>query len=130
MAISGPRSWGLCLNDASAGVQARSYFVEFLRSLGTSAPRLAAAELIFGELLGNVVRHAPGPVEISIDLEDESLVLHVTDSGPPLVVTEYRLPEEILSERGRGLFIVAQLATDVCVDVKAGGNRISVTMTR
>jgi hypothetical protein len=27
---------------------------------------VAAAELVFGELIGNVVRHAPGPIEIEL----------------------------------------------------------------
>ena len=131
MPASGPRAWTLFLEEASAGVNARSHFVEFLQSFPSSEPFVGAAELIFGELLGNVVRHAPGPVEVSIDLSDDSVVLHVLDSGPPLILTEYRLPEEVLSERGRGLFIVAQLAADVCVEARqGGGNHISVTISR
>jgi anti-sigma regulatory factor (Ser/Thr protein kinase) len=130
VSVSGPRAWTLSLEDASAGVHARSHFVEFLRSIDADTRFVDPAELVFGELLGNVVRHAPGPVEIAIDLSDESMVMHVVDSGPPLVLTEYRLPEDVLSERGRGLFIVAQLASDVSVDVRRGGNRISVTIAR
>jgi anti-sigma regulatory factor (Ser/Thr protein kinase) len=77
------------------------------------------------------VRHAPGPVEIAIDLNEDSIVLHVLDSGPPLVLTEYALPDEVLSERGRGLFIVAQLAANVRVEGRrGGGNHISVTIAR
>ena len=128
---SGPRAWTLSLDEAGAGVNARSHFVEFLQSFAKSDQFVGAAELIFGELLGNVVRHAPGPVEIAIDLNEDSIVLHVLDSGPPLVLTEYALPDEVLSERGRGLFIVAQLAANVRVEGRrGGGNHISVTIAR
>jgi anti-sigma regulatory factor (Ser/Thr protein kinase) len=131
VSVSGSRAWTLSIDDASAGGHARSHFVDFLQSVAGNEQFLSAAELIFGELLGNVVRHAPGPVEIWIDLNDDVMVLHVVDSGPPLVLTEYRLPDEVLSERGRGLFIVAQLAADVFVDAReGGGNHISVSIAR
>jgi anti-sigma regulatory factor (Ser/Thr protein kinase) len=121
----------LSLEDARAGVHARSHFVAFLQSIECNLEFIGTAELVFGELLGNVVRHAPGPVEIAIDLEDDSIVLHVTDSGPPLRLTEYNLPHDALSERGRGLFIVAQLAHDLQVELVGNrGNHISVTMRR
>jgi anti-sigma regulatory factor (Ser/Thr protein kinase) len=81
--------------------------------------------------LGNVVCHAPGPVEVSADCFDDALVLHVIDSGPPIAVTEWHLPEDKLSERGRGLFIVSQLAADLRIEHVANyGNHISVTMPR
>jgi anti-sigma regulatory factor (Ser/Thr protein kinase) len=128
--FSGPYAWGLSLDDASAGTRARSDFAAFVRSLGISEHFVGTAELVFGELLGNVVRHAPGPVEIYLDVERDALVLHVIDSGPPLALTEYRLPDELFSERGRGLFIVAALASNFRVNARARGNHISVTLDR
>jgi anti-sigma regulatory factor (Ser/Thr protein kinase) len=105
--------------------------VEFLRSAGSSERFINTAELVFGELLGNVVCHAPGPVEVSVDCFDDTLVLHVIDTGPPIAVTDWHLPEDTLSERGRGLFIVAQLAANLRIEHIANyGNHISVTMPR
>ncbi len=99
-------------------VHARTQFVEFLRSIGTGDELVYKAELVFGELLGNVVRHAPGPVEISFDLDSYSGggILHVIDPGPEFPLTARHLPDDVLSELGRGLFIVQQLATDVRVE--------------
>jgi anti-sigma regulatory factor (Ser/Thr protein kinase) len=111
-------AWMFASADARTAVDARTQFVEFLRSIGTSDDLVYKAELVFGELLGNVVRHAPGPVEISFDLDSYSGagILHVIDSGPEFPLTARHLPDDVLSELGRGLFIVQQLATDVTVE--------------
>ncbi len=119
------------MDDAGQAVDARSHFVEFLQRIQSDNEFIATAELIFGELLGNVVRHAPGPVEIAINLNEAALILHVIDSGPFLPIAERRLPDDMLSERGRGLYIVEQLAAEVRFERNAGcGNHIIVTMLR
>jgi anti-sigma regulatory factor (Ser/Thr protein kinase) len=88
-------AWMFASEDARTAVDARTQFVEFLRSIGTGDELVDKAELVFGELLGNVVRHA---------------------SGPEFPLTARHLPDDVLSELGRGLFIVQQLATDVRVE--------------
>ncbi len=130
--MNGSRAWNLCLADARAAIGARSQFVQFLQGVESDDDFIVTAELIFGELLGNVVRHAPGPIEISIDLSDDFMVLHVIDSGPLLRASgELRLPDDELSERGRGLYIVEQLAAELRFERNAGcGNHVSVTMLR
>lgn len=131
VSVAPRRTWSLLFDDARAAWDARSHFVDYLHSIGSGKRFINAAELIFGELLGNVVCHAPGPVEVSVDPNDDKLVLHVIDSGPPIAVTDWRLPEDTLSERGRGLFIVAQLAAEVRIEhIVNYGNHISVTMPR
>lgn len=122
-------AWTFTSEDARAAVDARAQFVDFLRSVGSGDDFVARAELIFGELLGNVVRYAPGPVDISLDLEAESSTLHVIDSGPPFSLGATRLPDDELSELGRGLFIVQQLAANVRAEyIPNYGNHISVTL--
>jgi anti-sigma regulatory factor (Ser/Thr protein kinase) len=126
--VSGTPAWTLYVNDAGAAVDARANFVRFLQGVGNTEDFLDRAELVFGELLGNVVRHAPGPVEITVELNDDAIVLHVIDSGPPLRTAKHRLPDDLLSERGRGLFIVEQLAAEMHVERIKRGNHISVTL--
>jgi anti-sigma regulatory factor (Ser/Thr protein kinase) len=107
------------------------HFVEFLEGAYCDHDFIDRAELVFGELLGNVVRHAPGSLEISVFSNDDSIVLHVIDSGPPFALAARRLPDDVFSERGRGLFIVEQLAANVSVErVVDRGNHISVTLAR
>jgi hypothetical protein len=69
----------------------------------------ASAELIYGELIGNVVRHAPGPIDVDVML-DGRVRLVVQSSGPSIRVAP-SLPASPLAECGRGLFIVNALGT-------------------
>ena len=111
-------SWSFdATGPASNG--ARRAFLAYLGSKnnGGKALDLAAAELIFGELLGNVVRHAPGQVEITLDWTDELPVLHVLDNGPGFQSrrARERLPADDLSECGRGLFIINACAAQFTI---------------
>ena len=76
---------------------------------------LDAAALIFGELVGNVVRHAPGPISIDILWESDMAVLRVTDRGPGFDWDgDARLPDRF-AESGRGLFIAFSVAHNLRV---------------
>jgi anti-sigma regulatory factor (Ser/Thr protein kinase) len=66
------------------------------------------------------VRYAPGPIEIMFDWTQGAPVLHVLDRGPGFTLTP-KLPSDLLSERGRGLFIVWSLAEDFNVTERYDG---------
>jgi PAS domain S-box-containing protein len=120
-----PPAWSFEADDARAASNARTRFLEFLTADGAN-PIAAKAELIFGELLGNVVRHAPGPVEVVYETTGRRAVLHVIDSGEAFASAR-GLPIDPLSELGRGLYIIERLAGTVRVEHVAGyGNHISV----
>ncbi len=79
------------------------------------------SELIFGELLSNTVRYAPGPVEVVLDWSESSTaILHFLDAGPGFVLMP-RLPSDLLSERGRGLFLIWSMSEDFNVTKRADG---------
>jgi anti-sigma regulatory factor (Ser/Thr protein kinase) len=129
VSIGRPPAWTFVAEDARAAVDARAQFVGFLHQAGYDDDLVDRTELIFGELLGNVVRHAPGPVEVSFEVGPASATLHVIDSGPGFSVTHARLPDDAFAELGRGLFIVAQLAAGVRVaHIPNCGNHISVVL--
>jgi two-component sensor histidine kinase len=67
--------------------------------------------MIFSELIGNSLRHAGTRVRVALDLTHEHAVLHVLDDGPGFWLNP-KLPAEPYSERGRGLYIVAELARE------------------
>jgi hypothetical protein len=125
-------SWAFdATGPASTG--ARRAFLRCLDEKTGARPAIdvAAAELIFGELLGNVVRHAPGLVEITLDWTGEFPVLHVLDNGPGFRSrrSRERLPVDDLSESGRGLFIVNACATKFSVRNRNGrGTHASATL--
>lgn len=123
--------------EASAGSSngVRRAFLASLMSKAEAAKTLdlAAAELIFGELLGNVVRHAPGPVDITLDWTSELPVLHVFDNGPGFRSRRKRerLPQDDWSESGRGLFIVNACAADFTIGNREGrGTHARATLPR
>ncbi len=92
-----------------------------LREAGVREKQLDAAEHVFGELLGNVVRYAPGAIEIVFDWRRGAApVLHVLDRGPGFTFAP-KLPSDLLSERGRGLYIVWSLAEDFNVTPRYDG---------
>lgn len=120
--------WAFDAENARAAQDARTQFVRYLRANGTDSEDIGMAELIFGELVGNVVRHSPGPIDINLDWADDRPVLHVLDRGPKFTLTK-ALPEDVLSESGRGLFIVKALSGDIRVEHISGyGNHVVVEL--
>lgn len=75
----------------------------------------AAAELIYGELIGNAIRHARGKVRVRLDWDGEFPSLWVHDEGERYA-SPIALPADPLAESGRGLYIVKALARDFRVE--------------
>jgi len=128
VALRAEPDWSFGTDDARAAADARANFVAFLRGETGDSDLVDRAELVFGELLGNVVRHAQGPVEIVVYLRPEGPELHVIDTGDPFRA-ERGLPSDVFSDFGRGLYIVRQLARDVFIEhIPNCGNHVTVTL--
>ncbi len=112
--------WSFDSDDAATATRVRHQLSDILRSVGANANETADAELVFGELLGNVVRHTSGMAEAALDLSGDAPVLHVLDRGPGFTFYA-RLPNDSMSESGRGLFITTMLARDVTVVPRMDG---------
>jgi PAS domain S-box-containing protein len=112
--VGNMRRWRFASLDAEGLVRMRREFRALLIGFGLPELRLEAAELVLGELAGNVVRHAPGAVEFVLDHTGGDLVLHVIDDGPGFERAPM-LPIDVMSESGRGLFIVAELTREFSV---------------
>jgi anti-sigma regulatory factor (Ser/Thr protein kinase) len=97
------RRWSFDARQQATAAVARAEFREFLRSRSASSEQLSRAELIYAELLGNVVRYTPGPVEIRVDWNRGIPVLHMFDLSPGFQFVP-RLPPDMYSEGGRGLY--------------------------
>lgn len=120
--------WSFQCQDARRAENVRAHFLKFLYTFATRQSDFAAAEMIFGELIANVVRYAPGHVAIRVEWHDQSPVLHVADQGAGFD-PKFALPEDPLAESGRGLFLVHALATRVEVDYAKGrGTTVSVVL--
>lgn len=122
------KRWSFDAENARAAQDARGEFVHYLRRHVVNGSSISAAELVFGELVGNVVRHAPGPIDIDLDWSHEHPILHVIDRGKPFEAGG-TLPPDILSESGRGLYIVRQLTSDLRVEHVPGyGNHVTAEL--
>jgi anti-sigma regulatory factor (Ser/Thr protein kinase) len=100
--------------DAELASSARRLFIACMRGQASADCDLFGAELAFGEILGNVARHAPGPVEIHLIWEDLGARLEVWDHGPG-----YQLDASLgglLDEYHRGLFLAAQYTEELRVE--------------
>jgi signal transduction histidine kinase len=122
------RSWSFNIHDAAAAARARRSLVQALRVGGAADGDFEAAELILGELIGNVARYAPGVIEVTLEWGDRWPTLHVVDRGPGFD-SDPRLPGDPYSEAGRGLYIVSVLGMDLRAEQVPGrGNHVSVTL--
>ena len=115
--------------ESSSEIDARRLrreLIDLLRTQGHGD--FDAAELVYGELIGNVVRHAPGRIKIRLDWEDDLPVLTVGDRAQPFSVNA-KLPEDIMAECGRGMFIIKTLVRDFHIrDVPGDGTEVRVTL--
>ena len=120
--------WSFESQDALAAQSARSSFVAALARDASPDSDLAAAEVIFGELIGNVVRYAQGPIDIDLEWTKTAPVLHVLDRGGGFDLRS-TLPDDVMSEHGRGLYIVSVLGYGLHADRLPGrGNHVRVTL--
>jgi anti-sigma regulatory factor (Ser/Thr protein kinase) len=121
--------WQFEAADARAAYTMRDEFFRRLRDVcSPDEDALCTCGLIFAELVGNAVRHAPGPLSISLEVRDDDAVLHVIDKGPGFQYDPV-LPENLWAEGGRGLFLVASLARRVKVERLPGlGSHVVVTL--
>jgi anti-sigma regulatory factor (Ser/Thr protein kinase) len=122
-------SWRFEADDSRSAAHARSSFVAHLHQLQADEQTIEFAGTVFGELVANVVRHASGPIEIELVRENGDLFLYVRDRGPHFVAGDASLPADIMSEGGRGLFLVRSHASMPVVKRRfGGGNEIHVRL--
>jgi integral membrane sensor domain MASE1/anti-sigma regulatory factor (Ser/Thr protein kinase) len=123
------KTWSFHSSHSYSAHHARHEVMQFIAGLAPGDEDLFTAELIVGEILANTVEHAPGLVNMEIDWSEASPVVTVVDSGPGLERFAAALPDDALTEDGRGLFLVKTLARDLHVESDAGyGTKMTVVL--
>jgi anti-sigma regulatory factor (Ser/Thr protein kinase) len=107
---------------ASAGEVRRQLGAD-LTGAGLPPAVVGDAALVVSELVGNSVRYARplagGWLQVSWIIDEDRVLLRVSDGGGPSVPVRHEAgPEDV---RGRGLAIVAALARDWGVEVARNG---------
>ncbi|MDQ2866323.1 MAG: serine/threonine-protein phosphatase [Candidatus Eremiobacteraeota bacterium] len=115
------RRWRFDPMWPDAAQRVRSEIAAELRAHGFSAVDTTTFETIYSELISNALRYAPGTIDVfyepNADNADNA-ILHVFDDGPGFEYLPH-LPYDLFSERGRGLFLISQLAHDFSVEPNA-----------
>lgn len=138
-ASRGLLSWTLEAGDAARVSRVRRQVMTALRGRAAAGSDLDSAELVVAELLNNALAHTSGPAWVALSWDGPHPLLSVTDLGPgfadrPELLDEQqrlvpRLPEDELSEHGRGLYLIALLTRDLAVTPRpTGGSVVSVTL--
>ena len=114
------RMWIFRSSNAEHARAARRSFVKRLGATASAAD-CWYAEVIFGELVSNVVRHAPGTVAMWLELNEENAVLYAHDDGPGCTATRPFLG---------GLNLVGKLSPQLCINrvPYKSGTQISVVL--
>lgn len=90
--------------------------------------QLSASELIVTELLGNVARHTPGPAEVTLEWNAGVATVRVFDQGKRFDPPKHHELRDVLSESGRGLYLVHAIAHDLRVEWTGSGNCVSAVL--
>lgn len=100
-----------CPRDALAG---RQLLERYLSDHTREGSDLFPAALVYGELVSNVIKHAPsGGVRVWLEPYRDKFALCINDAGSGFSDREAgRLPDE-RAESGRGLYIVRQVCEEV-----------------
>lgn len=109
--------WEYAADDAAQAVQAHSQFRDALRKVPLECGDLGA-EIVFGELVSNVVKHAPGPISMTFEVGTEHAFLHVRDCGPGFV-PRITVPTDLFAETGRGLSLAHQFCSELRVEISS-----------
>jgi GAF domain-containing protein len=107
-------NWGFDVADSASAYAIKQDFLSAVFGYAGRHAETNACEVIFSELVGNALRHAPGRLSLALSTDDEGLWLHVMDEGRGFDAKP-ALPTDIWSESGRGLFLVDALANAVVV---------------
>lgn len=118
--------WKFDAEEAKHAHRRRPEFIRHLRAHAASGSDFAAAEIIYGELVSNVVRYANGRISIVLEWELTFAVLRVRDFGKGFE-HDFHLPHSA-SESGRGLFIVHNLARKLEIEARSTGSEVRATL--
>jgi|GEM_PF-4023788 len=116
-----------CARDALAG---RALLEHYLSEHAAEGADLFPASVAYGELLSNVIKHAPSSgVRVWLEPHGEKFALCITDAGPGFSERELpKLPGH-RNETGRGLYIVKRICEEISYRrTEAGGFTVRVVL--
>lgn len=111
--------WEFAAEDAVEALQARAEFLEVVRVTPLASAQ-TAIELVFSELVSNVVKHAPGAIALAFEVGMRRAVLRVYDGGAGFLL-RLSVPSDSFAESGRGLFLAHEFCSELKVETSSRG---------
>lgn len=136
--MSSVRTYALRLPSDRQSISAVGPFLESIQELIRLGPeRLHDLHVAITEAVNNAIIHAHGcqpeyMIDVSVQTYDHEVVVVVRDYGPgfePDQVPDPRLPENLLREGGRGVFLIRHLADRVEFRPGDPGMHVMITYT-
>jgi len=121
--------WTLDAGEEHTTRRARLQIMERLAQRGYPENLCRYCEIILAELVGNLLRYAPGHAEMTFEWVDRHPVIRLRDCGPGFEFAA-KLPFDPYSESGRGLFVIAELAADFNVTRRPDGGSDACVVLR
>lgn len=116
--------WYLDGTDPRAARALRHDAAEYLARHAADGADIDSAMLAFEELVANAVRHAGPHVWVSLTWPGDQPLLAVRDLGPGFEPRR-TLPDDVLAEGGRGLFLVSHLTDELRVASRRGAGAVA-----
>ena len=118
--------WRLVAKEAKEALRMRHAFRDYLEAFGDPNSDFDAAEAVYGELVGNCARHAPGEIHVEFRWEDMSLA--IVDACDRLRHWPFS-PDDTAAEATHHAYaIVRALSLHLHVNRDANGTRASVVL--
>lgn len=119
--------WTFSSDDCAAGTAVRRALASALEALDCDPGDLYGVQVVCGELTSNAARHAArDAVRLSFAWNGRTARLRVSSAGAPFDFLPIGSPD--YQDHGRGLKIVAALATSAGVEHHAGINTVDLLM--
>ena len=111
---------------------------ETLQARGIGAKPRYSAELVFEEIVSNVIRHGCSDrlqctIEVTLRFEENAIVMRFQDDGPPFDPRGYELPAmprslEDARHGGLGLLLVTKASQRIEYERKKRKNHLTITI--
>ncbi|MGB6645957.1 MAG: ATP-binding protein, partial [Candidatus Cybelea sp.] len=106
--------WRFESDDARDAFRAKGEYLDVLHEHAAVPIDKYAANLVYTELVSNVLKHTRHGIRIRVERKGEDTLLTVADEGPGFNLVEARSLHPF-SEGGRGLFLVVHYARELRV---------------
>jgi anti-sigma regulatory factor (Ser/Thr protein kinase) len=109
------RRWSIAAGDFDAAARARIAFRDAMRAIASPSSDFDGAEIIFGELVTNALRHAGSDAAVRVRSTEGGFILEIRDRGAGFDLERAASHRPTDAEGGRGLMIAQKLGAELAV---------------